>query len=128
MRKNNYWLIAGVINLFTAILHLVGGQITLVDPMLQSELSAQVKTELVGAWHIVTIVLYFTSIVLLKHGLKPRNEQGKTLIQFIGINYVFFAGCFMVSSVVFVQFAPQWVLLLPIGIVALLGNRSRVTN
>jgi len=127
MRKNNYWLIAGVINLFTAILHLIGGQITLVDPMLQSELSVQVKTELVGAWHIVTIVLFFTAFVLLKHGLKPHNEQGKSLIQFIGLNYLLFAGCFMISSVKFTQFAPQWILLLPIGIIALLGNRSHAT-
>ena len=55
--RNYYWIAAGLINLFTAFLHTIGGQLDLINPMLSSQLSGQIKTELAGAWHIVTIVL-----------------------------------------------------------------------
>jgi hypothetical protein len=32
--KNSYWVIAGILNLITFFLHLVGGQIDLVNPMI----------------------------------------------------------------------------------------------
>ena len=81
--KNIYWIIAGVINLLTAFLHLIGGQMSLVDPLSKSNLELQVKTELLGVWHMVTVMLFMSSIVLLMFGLKPKEEISKAFISFI---------------------------------------------
>jgi hypothetical protein len=67
--RNMYLLIAGGINLFTAILHTIGGQLDLVNPLMNSNLTDQQKAEWIAAWHLVTIMLFFTSYVIIKNGL-----------------------------------------------------------
>ena len=61
--KNTYLIIAGVLTLFTAFLHLIGGQIDLINPLFKSNLENQIQTELLGVWHMVTIILFASSIV-----------------------------------------------------------------
>ena len=60
--KNRYLIIAGILNLMTFFLHLIGGQVDLVNPMMETSLSLEKSTQLVGAWHMVTIILlaYFS--------------------------------------------------------------------
>ncbi len=67
--QKQYWLIGGAINLFTALLHTIGGEVFLVNPMLQSNLEDQVKAEWFGAWHMVTIVLVMSIFLLLKNAV-----------------------------------------------------------
>ena len=121
MKKNNYWIIAGMLNLFTALLHTIGGQLSLVDPLLQSNLTDQVKAEWFGAWHMVTIVLFATSFYLLQKGFAKGKDNHGEIIKPIGILYSLFAIPSIVSSIMMQVFAPQWIILLPIGIFALVG-------
>lgn len=122
--RNTYWLIAGGINLCTAILHTIGGQLELVNPLMNSNLIDQQKAEWLAAWHLVTIILFSTSYVFFKNGIgKSRNIQTE-IIQHMGILYIAFAVPFIVSSIFYKLFAPQWILLLPIGIVALFGVKQ----
>ena len=124
--KNIHWIIAGVINLLTAFLHLIGGQMSLVDPLSKSNLELQVKTELLGVWHMVTVMLFMSSIVLLMFGLKPKEEISKAFISFIAYSYVLFSICFIAAGIFNAQFAPQWTLLLPIGILTIIGKRKMI--
>ena len=64
--KNTYWIIAGILNLFTSILHLIGGQIDLINPLFKSNLSIQIKSQLLGGWHMVTIILFASSFIFIK--------------------------------------------------------------
>lgn len=121
--KNIYLIIGGVINLFTAFLHIIGGQLSLVDPMVASNLDSQVKTELVAAWHMVTIILFASSLVLLRQGFAPSKPSSAVVIS-IGYLYTLFALTFIVVSLAYGMFAPQWILLLPIGVLAFLGDRK----
>ncbi len=115
-----YWIIAGTINLFTALLHTFGGQIDLVNPLLDSNLNIQSKTEWLGVWHIVTVILFVSSYYLIKYGLNKINSSLQ-VIQLIGILYLLFSFAFIISSLYTTEFAPQWILLLPIGVLSLIG-------
>lgn len=130
MKKNRiYFLSAGVLNLFTAMLHTIGGQADLINPMLGSNLRESVKAELTGVWHMVTIVLFATSYYLLKETFsKEKKVEAFSihLLQFIGRAYVLFSASFILTSIFLNQFAPQWILLFPIGLLTLMGvRRSR---
>ena len=123
--KKIYIKIAGIINLLTALVHLLAGQIDLVNPLNSSSLELQQKAEWVGVWHLVTILLFYTSYLILKEGLTKANKTDLGQLKSLGVLYVLAGVPFMLSSVYFTVFAPQWVLLMPIGILVLLGLKNR---
>ena len=122
--KNMYWLLGGIVNLLTAFLHLIGGQQTLIQPLLQSNLKEQVQTELLGVWHMVTIILFAISIIFLKNSLGERRAKSADLIAFVSYLYIAFSFSFILSSVFKSIFAPQWILLFPIGVLGIIGLRK----
>ena len=126
--KNIYIKIAGIINLFTALLHLIGGQIDLVNPLLNSDITTQQKGELIGAWHIVTILLFYTAFIILQSGFKNNNIQNYLQLKSLAILYILSGIPFIAISVWLGIFAPQWILLMPIGILLLLGLRKSTVN
>ncbi len=128
MKRNKYWIIAGIINIFTAILHLIGGQIDLINPLMESSIALQIKTQLLGVWHMVTIILYTSSILYFKHGFNPTNKADIALVSFISYLYITFSFAFIFSSVYKLILAPQWVLLLPIGILGVIGVKKSKTT
>lgn len=120
-----YWKIAGCINLFTAIVHTVGGQIDLVTPLLNSHLQTQTKAEWLGGWHLITVMLFLTSFWLLKMGFSTKKSPSEDVLKLIGYFYIMGSVSFIISSIYFNVLAPQWIILLPIGILTLLGiNKS----
>lgn len=64
--KKIYIKIAGILNLIVAFIHLILGHFDLVIPLSESSLEIQQKAEWIGAWHIITILLFLTSYVILK--------------------------------------------------------------
>lgn len=127
--KNTFWIISGTLNLFTAFLHVVGGQLDLINPLLQSNLVNQVKAEMLGVWHMVTIVLFATSYIFLKSGLNKKGEFSPELIAFTSYLYLAFSGAFVFASIFSGTLAPQWILLLPIGTLGIIGmKRSQITQ
>ena len=126
--KNNYWLIAGGINFFTALIHTIGGQLSLVNPLQDSNLLDQTKAEWVGVWHMATILLFLTSYLLIKNGLGKTQQKQLEIINFIGVLYISFSVPFIVTSLMYKLLAPQWILLLPIGLLAYFGTKKLTTN
>ncbi|UTW62402.1 hypothetical protein KFE98_20750 [bacterium SCSIO 12741] len=122
-KRNIYLIIAGVLNLFTALLHLIGGQVGLVEPMQESSMTWAEKTQLLGVWHMVTALLFYSSFILLKKGFKG-HPHSKGIVTFIGVSYLLYGLGFVGASVYLLQFAPQWTLLIPIGALALIGQRK----
>ncbi len=122
--KNKYWKIAGIISLLISLLHTIGGQITDVSPLLKSNLEDLVKTELLGAWHMVTITLFTTSFIFLYFGFKRKENPNIELLSFISYLYILFGLGFAIISLVQDTFAPQWIMLLPIGILGLIGIKK----
>lgn len=124
MKKNIYWLIAGIINSFTALLHTIGGQLDLVNPLIESNLTTEQKGQWFGAWHIVTLTLFFTAYILLKNVFKPDQKESAT-IKYIGLAYILFSVPFIISSLTNQLLIPQWILLLPIGLLITIGNKKQ---
>ena len=125
---NKYWLIAGIVNIVTALLHTLGGQIDLVNPMLRSNLENQVKAEWFGAWHMVTIILFATSYLILKNAIVEFQKKQIELMKYIGVLYILLSIPFCISSVVYKLLAPQWILLMPIGGLVLYGVKKYSNN
>lgn len=118
--RNIYLIIAGLINLFTACLHTFAGQIDLINPLMNANLAIQTKSELLGAWHIVTILLFATAFILLKNGFQWNISKDKITIKYIGVLYILFCIPFVTVSIMNNLLAPQWILLLPIGTLSLI--------
>lgn len=125
-KRNIYWFFAGIINLLTALLHTIGGQIDLVDPMLQSNLENQVKAEWFGVWHMITIILFASTYLALKNTFADFQKRQIELMRYIGILYIFLSIPFCVSSMIHKLLAPQWILLLPIGGLILYGVKKNI--
>ncbi len=113
--------IAGILNLLTAFVHLIPGQLDLATPLLNSNLSIQQKGELIAVWHIITILLFMTSFFILQEGFRSNGHMNKTMLKSIALFYILISLPFMVSSVIYSIMAPQWILLLPIGILIYLS-------
>ncbi|MEM1123534.1 MAG: hypothetical protein AAGJ18_24055 [Bacteroidota bacterium] len=122
--KNKFLIIAGLLNLGVFFLHLIGGQIDLVDPMLETALSLEEKSQLIGAWHLVTISLLATSYVLLSAGWGQCYAQNVDLIKLTGFLNLSFCLPFLGTSMYYHLFVPQWILFLPIGLLTLFGIKK----
>ncbi|WP_114767914.1 hypothetical protein [Vibrio rhodolitus] len=123
----NIWLlIAGVLGIFTALVHVFAGQVDPVRPFLKSTLAEVPKATLLACWHLVSVTLISSSLVILYIAWFDFSLQ-YLLVQFIGWLYVLFAlvfisvGWYFFAHKVFFTL-PQWILLLPIGGLALYGT------
>jgi len=123
-KKNTYWIIAGILNFLTFVLHLTGGQLDLVDPMLDTSMSIEIKSQLVGAWNMVTLILIMTSIVLLLAGFRKRYDSNLDLIRFVGHLNMSFCFPFILAGFYYGLLVPQWIFFLPIGIFTFIGVKK----
>jgi hypothetical protein len=61
----NIWIfIAGIIGLFTSLVHIFAGQIDPVRAFLKSDLPEIPKATLLACWHIVSVTLLASGLVL----------------------------------------------------------------
>jgi len=125
-QRNIYWLIAGVINLFTALLHTIGGQLELVNPLIKSNLYNQEKAEWIGAWHMVTIILFSTSYIIIKNAIYNNTNKQSQLVKYIGYLYLIFSIPSIITGIMYQLLAPQWILLLPISVLIYFGVKKQI--
>ncbi len=123
--KNYYWFWGGLITLFTAVLHTVGGGVALVGPLLNSSLDIQTKTELHSVWHLITVLLFATAYVILVNCRKQKAEDTALVIRYISYLFMLFGLVFILVSLYHMTFAPQWILFFPIGLLLILGESKK---
>ena len=126
--KTIYLKIAGILSLFTALLHTIGGQLTDVNPLLKSNLDNLPKTEILGVWQMVTITLFATSFIWLYFAYNRKEKLNIELLKFISYLYILYGLGFIIISLFQGVFAPQWILLLPNGILGILGIKTKTQN
>ncbi|MEZ9209421.1 hypothetical protein AB6E95_18215 [Vibrio splendidus] len=122
----NIWIFSsGLLALFTALVHVFAGQIDPVRPFLKSKLDDIPKATLLACWHLVSVTLFISSLMLLYVGWYGIDSL-YFLIQLLGFLYILYAsvfvavGLYFFGAKVFVKL-PQWILLLPIGLLANYG-------
>ena len=122
----NTWIfIAGIIGLFTTLVHIIGGQLDPVRPFLKSDLPDIPKATLLGCWHMVSVTLLMSGLVLTYVGWFNLSSFQNIVIG-ISVNFIIFSLVFIAVGWHFFKFQtfvklPQWVLLLPIGTLGLIG-------
>jgi hypothetical protein len=121
--RNKYWIIAGILNLLTFFLHLIGGQIDLVNPMVDT-LSVEKSSQLVGAWNMITIILLATSYILLSAGFGKKYSTNIEMIKSIGYLNLSFCFPFIIAGFYYGLLVPQWIFFLPIGIITIIGLKK----
>jgi hypothetical protein len=119
--KNKYWIIAGILNLITFFLHLIGGQLDLVNPMVESSLIVEKSSQLIGAWNMATIILLVSSYVLLSAGFEKKYTGNTQMIKLIGYLNLSFCLPFIIAGFYYGLLVPQWMFFLPIGVFTMIG-------
>jgi len=122
----NIWIFsAGIISLLTAFIHLLAGQIDPVRPFLKSNLPDVPKATLLACWHVVSVTLFICGFVLTYIGWF-NLDAFLNVVFGISTIFVIFAlvfvavGWYFFGAQTFIKL-PQWFLLLPIGVLGLIG-------
>ena len=120
------WLIfsSGVLAGATTIVHIVGGGKDVVRPLLESSLDDVVKLTLYACWHLVSVSLVLSSLVLLASGGGLVNSP--SMVAFVSTLWLLFGAVFVVVALSIAKprgllRLPQWILLLPVGALGLWG-------
>lgn len=123
---NKYLLTASLLGFFTFGVHAIMGGIDTTVPLLSSAIDKEPKLTLYAVWHMVSVFLFISSAGLL---YASKRNSAYELVLFVSVCYTLFAavflfvGIFEVGSIVLL---PQWILLLPIGILCIVGSKMVV--
>ena len=115
-------MIAGVIAAITFFIHLILGQSTLINPMMESDLGTLVKTEFLAVWHMISVILLATAVLYIVYSIK--NIPSSVMICLLSNLYLVFGVVFILAGIYNNVFILQWILLLPIGILGLVGIKK----
>ena len=123
---NRLLLVASVLAAFTASIHLFVGTAEIAPPLLSSSLPSDVSFLLYACWHLVSLALTFSAVALFVSAL-PRYQQPARLLAiyiswlWLAFGVVFLAIGLLGAHGTLLFKLPQWLLLLPVGLLALLG-------
>jgi len=125
--------VAALLAAFTAIIHIFSGGADVAAPLLASTLADELKFTLYAVWHMVSVVLTLSAVALFIGGLPHHAHAARYLVLFVSVLWCGFGIVFL--SVIAIQIEsgwlfklPQWVLLLPVGILGLWGGRNHGPN
>ena len=120
------WLVtaAGILASITAVAHIVAGGRDIARPLLESALDLEVKMTLYACWHLVSVSLVASSLVILAEGLGFIAYP--PVVSYVSAIWILYAVTFLVvtlrvSKPPGLLRLPQWTLLLPVGLLGLLG-------
>jgi len=122
---NGWLLTAGGIAAATTLIHATAGGRSIVHPLLGSAVAAEPKRTLHVVWHMVTADLLLSSLALL--ALAFTAAPSTALVLFIAAQYLAYAVVFLIITLAadwprpLLQL-PQWMLLLPVAVLALIGT------
>ena len=110
-----YFAVAGILALLTTGVHLIAGQIDLVQPLLNSALKSQAQTEWLGAWHMISGFLAISKDYLLRMAMKARNSADLAVGLLIFFCYAAAGFAFFGAWLWSGNFAPQGIVLLAVA-------------
>jgi hypothetical protein len=134
MKTDRLLLSAGILATFTALVHIFVGTPEIQQPLLSSALPAPISLLLLACWHLVSVALLVSGAALLWCALQANRGRAGILPIVISLMWLLFGLVFVVVAVSFQGSAglavlPQWVLLLPVGLLAgVAGLRSTCQN
>ena len=130
MKGNRLLLASGLIAAFTAALHTLAGTSEIQGPLLGSSMPMPVSLLLYACWHLVTVTLVLSAVALIWSARPTAKIPAGALPRFISILWLLFGLVFVVVALTFsgpsaLLVLPQWILLVPVGVLGLLGDYQR---
>lgn len=119
------YLIAAAIMGFTAIVHLFAGELDVHRPLLRLAETPEMQLYVTVLWHFISFYLLASTVVI---AIAARSKNWRGAAKFAGIHSFGLAGLFIVVGLIHFQevfTAPQWILLLPVGVLCLLPERTK---
>lgn len=121
---NRLLVIAALLAAFTAAVHIFAGGEDVAAPLLASTLAGEPKLTLYAVWHMVSVVLAMSAVAFFVGSLPRHAHAARYLVRFVSTLWCAFGVVFL--AVVAIQpeggwlfKLPQWVLLLPVGLLGL---------
>jgi hypothetical protein len=133
MKINKFLMASGVVAAFTAALHTFAGTPEIQEPLLNSAIPQSISLLLYACWHLVTATLILSAGFLVWSSLNKSKSNTGPLAIFISLMWISFGLVFVMVSLVFsgpsaLLMLPQWVLLIPVGILGLIGYRNQASS
>lgn len=126
---NKFLLSASILAAVTAAIHtFVGGQ-EIATPLLNSQLPEEPRLTLYAVWHMATVVLALSAAALFAGAMPRYAVSGRSMVLFISALWLAFGAVFVIVATIepgsgLYFKLPQWVLLLPVGLLGVLGSES----
>ncbi|MCJ0872055.1 hypothetical protein [Streptomyces sp. AP-93] len=123
---NSWFLAAGITAVGVAAVHIIGGRRDVVRPLLSCGLADEPKRVLHAVWHMVSVDLVLSGLVLL-YLAQADGAPGTGLVAwFVAAHFIAYAAAFLVVTLSVgwprpLLRLPQWILLLPIAVLAAAG-------
>lgn len=119
---------AAALALFTAGVHTFVGTPEVAAPLLGSTMHPQLTLLLYACWHLVTASLVLSAFALLYAWRRRNSPDTRPLVVFISLLWTAFGLVFIAVAVFspgehLLLKLPQWILLLPVGILGLWGSK-----
>ena len=121
---NRLLAVAAFLAAFTAVVHIFAGGEDIAAPLLASTLAGEPKLTLYAVWHMASVALAMSAVALFVGSLPHHAHPARYLVLFVSALWCAFGVVFL--AVVAIQpesgwlfKLPQWVLLLPVGLLGL---------
>ena len=123
-------LAAAILAAFTAAIHIFAGTPEIAKPLLRSVLPAELRLLLYACWHVVSLALVFSAGALAMAARSRNAARYQPMVrlvswQWIAFGLVFIAVGGLHSGGTMLLQLPQWMLLLPVGLLGLWGSRRQ---
>lgn len=126
---NRILMLASLLAAATAAIHVFVGGADIATPLLASALESEPKLVLYACWHGASAAFVLSALALLIGALPGHAAASRYLIAAVSIWWLSLGGVFL--AIIATQpgegllwLMPQWVLLLPVGLLGLLSLRG----
>jgi len=121
--RNTYIISAGFLYLLAAIGHTVLGHGDSVAPLLGSALDPEIKSQWLGMWNLITVLLWCIGFLLTKNGFnyEPKSEGVVSTIATLSV--VFSVG-FIATSIYTGHHSTQYIYFLAGAVIIFLGMKK----
>ena len=126
---NRFLLSASILATATTAIHVFAGGNEVATPLLASQLSEAPRLTLYAVWHMATVALGLSALAFFVGALPRYAASSRSMVQFASVLWLAFGAVFVIvastqpGSGLFLKL-PQWVLLLPVGLLAWLGANN----
>lgn len=124
---NRSLFFAALLAALTTAIHIFAGGSDIAAPLLASTLADEPRLTLYAVWHMATVALAISAVALYVAALPLHAAAARYMVLFISALWCAFGIVFLIIVAVQPESGwlfrlPQWLLLLPVGLLGLWGG------